>query len=61
MIVRCDKCKVVYDDTYHDTICPHKYFEICTHIVNGAGESKICTSIEELNKFLSIPKDKASS
>ena len=27
MRVRCDKCKLEYDDIFHWTYCPHDYFE----------------------------------
>lgn len=52
MIVTCDKCSLTYDDLYRWTICPHEEFEMNTLAMKSTGESKVCTTIEELNEFL---------
>ena len=51
MKVRCDKCSVVYDDTYRLTYCPHEAFEMRTMVYQG-GKAKLCCSLEELKAFL---------
>lgn len=51
MRVQCDVCLEIYDDIYHQTYCPHAYFEMNTLAVKN-NSSKVCHTIEELNEFL---------
>lgn len=49
MKVTCPECKQEYDDTYHNTNCPHKSFEMHTGVfVNG--QQGCAHTIEELTK-----------
>lgn len=52
MVVTCPTCKMEYDDLDHSTICPHDYFPMRTLAVRGDGETKMCTSVQELNDFM---------
>lgn len=49
--VTCEKCGLSYDDVYRLTYCPHAEFAMRTMAYRG-GESKLCTTVEELNEFL---------
>ena len=56
MTVTCEKCRVVYDDLYRLTICPHKKFEMHCRVVFPDGSEKCCHSIEEVNQILEARK-----
>jgi hypothetical protein len=52
MIVTCDTCGLAYDDTFHLTYCPHDYFPMRTVGVRSDGTMKVCTTLEDLDRFL---------
>jgi hypothetical protein len=52
MIVTCSSCHVEYDDVYRLTYCPHEPFAMRTVAVNGRGETKVCTSLDELQMWI---------
>lgn len=54
MIVSCEQCGKIYDDTYRLTYCPHEGFAMCTLVTRGDGESKVCTSVEDMQAFLAM-------
>lgn len=37
MVVTCDKCQTLYNDTYDFPVCPHDVFEMHGHIVDQDG------------------------
>lgn len=52
MIVKCEKCDALYDDTYRWTFCPHDRFDMATRVLRADGRERICRSINELNELL---------
>lgn len=52
MVVTCEICQHTYDDVYHWTSCPHDYFPMQTLAMRSDGTTQICTTLEELDRFL---------
>lgn len=56
MRIRCQQCNATYDDTYRWTYCPHARFDMHTVMVRADGVTQVCTSVEQLESFLSHPE-----
>jgi hypothetical protein len=41
MIVKCDKCQLIYDDFDHLTYCPHKRFGVSPSVKQMQDEGKL--------------------
>lgn len=52
MIVTCPLCRREYDDLYRYTFCPHLGFQMRCTVVRGDGQSKVCTTLAEVNAFI---------
>lgn len=52
MEIKCTECNMIYDDVYSITYCPHNAFQMNTTVIKSNGDSKICTTVEELDEFI---------
>lgn len=52
MVGTCPDCGLTYDDLYRRRICPHEEFQMRVTCYRADGQTRVCTSVEELHAFM---------